>query len=204
MRQMCFRLCPLLLAMLMVAGCVRVAPRAYEFRYRVLEAGAPLPATMTSPLPLELLTERILPPGEFNRELDRLTQEGFLLHEVQRVDATNYHVFTFRRPIREGYRPTLAPMEFTGVFMPVSPQRPAIYYAFTPRYRGYDVTVFGVGPTPATFSAEWKDGLLRANVGSTRHTFGLVGDGRGITHIMETMRAGVLDRQVTSLAPMGH
>ncbi len=118
------RLAMISLAALTLGGCVvfPLMPRgdAYEYRYRVLQAGRPLPSTMRAPLPLQTIAETTLPPGALNYAMDQLASEDFRLTGVERIKDTDFYTFKFQRPIPMGYRPTRAPMEFTGVYRPAA------------------------------------------------------------------------------------
>ncbi|MCE5228175.1 hypothetical protein LLG95_01080 [bacterium] len=208
MNALVFRCCRLsiaMLAMLTLAGCLvaPLVPRsdAYEYRYRVFQAGQALPSTMTPPFPMEILTERTLPPGGLNHAMDQLSEQGFKLNSLQQIPDTEFYIFKFRKPIVDGYRPSQAPMEFTGVYRPTSVQLP-VYYAFTPKYPGYDVTIFGRSEAPLQVKADWNGKYLSARDGATRFTFVLSGDGHSVTAIEETPVQNELQRNVLSLERM--
>lgn len=200
------RLAMISLGALMLAGCVfaPMMPRsdAYEYRYRVLQAGRPLPSTMHAPLPIKTIAETTLPAGSLNHAMDQLASENFKLNSLERIPDTDFYVFKFRRPIVDGYRPTRAPMEFTGVYRPATSGRLPVYYVLTPRFTGYNVTIFGRGETPLQIKAEWDGKMLFAREGQTDYTFAMTGDGRSIAAIEDTTAQGELQRSVLSLVRM--
>lgn len=202
----CLRLATIGFAALMLGGCMigPMLPRsdAYEYRYRVLQAGRPLPSTMRAPLPLQVLAESTMPVGALNHAMDQLAAENFKLNSLERIPDTDFYVFKFRRPVVDGYLTTRAPMEFTGVYRPATSGHLPVYYVLTPRYTGYHVTIFGRGETPLQIKAEWNGEMLLAREGRTDFTFLLSGDGRSITAIEDTTSQGELQRSVLSLERM--
>lgn len=192
--------------LLLIAGCRILPPaspiEAFEYRYRVFQAGQPLPTTMEAPLPLQVLTERTLPAGALNHSMDQLSKEGFKLHDIEQIPETGYYIFNFRKPVIDRYLPTQAPMEFTGVYRPATSGHMMVYYAFTPKYPGYTVTLFGRGELPTVLQAEWTGKMLRAQQGQTRFSFVIAGDGRTVTAIEETPLKGELQRNVVTLERM--
>lgn len=199
----CLRLVMIITAALTLAGCtygpIVLHRNAYEYRYRVFQAGKPLPTTMHAPLPIEIIAESVMPAGALNHAMDQLAAEDFKLSRLERIPDTDFYVFVFQRPVVDGYLPTRAPMEFTGVYRPATGGHLPMYYVLTPRYTGYNVTIFGRGESPAQIKCEWDGKVLFAREGQTDYTFIMAGDGRSVTAIEDTLREGELQRSVMSL-----
>lgn len=187
-----------LAALLMLAGCGTLVTHHtdWEYRYRVFEALDPLPLTMNAPLSRSMLAERFVPVGALNRSFDQLTSEGFEFVKVERVPGTQYHTFIFRRLLPPGYRPTRAPMEYTGVFMVEGSDANPTYLSLAPRFKGYTVFTFTGGKMVDQFDADWNGEELTARVGPVDHTLLISNDGMSLAHTSESIEHKVLNRKV--------
>ncbi len=195
-----------LVAMLLAAGCAApMHQAAYEYRYRVFEAGQPLPSTMEQTLVDQVVLRSFNTPAELNASIDELTKEGFVLEKVEQVRDTPYYVFVFQRELPLGFRQTRAPAEFAGSFRPDNQMFSGIQYTFTPVYQGYKVSILRPGLDPQVVDAVWTGSALVAEKDRTQHTFLLGGTGSAVTHVEETLGApGAMSRQVFTLVPVAN
>ena len=191
-----------LCAIVMLAGCSPYGwpqkgfIRGYEYRYRVFEAGQSLPSTLEGPYDGDQLAQRFLPVGALNRAMEVLSQEGFVLWKIERIPGSTYYTFTFRRSRPMGFRPTLAPAEFTGVYQVQSPGDTSQYYALGPIYAGYTVVIFHGAEVPQVVDAKWDGKHLQSQCGDTHHEFMLSGDGLTLVHTQDRILSGGLERKV--------
>lgn len=187
-----------LASLLLLAACGTLVHHNtnWEYRYRVFEALDPLPAMMNAPVSNSLLSERFAPLGAINRSFDQLSSEGFEMVKIDRVPGTQYHTFTFRRELPPGYRPTRAPMEYTGVFEAQGPTAKATYYSLVPRFKGYAVHIFTDGQLVDHFDVDWNGEELTTRIGPVDHTLLISNDGLSLAHISEKIEHKALERKV--------
>ena len=179
-----------LTTLVLTAGCATGTwfYQAYEYRYRVFESQKPMPRKLMAPIVGEAVANRFLQMDALNRSIDLLSTEGFELWKIERIPGTGYYTFTFRRSLPQGLRPTIAPMEFTGVYRATPPTPATTFYALIPRHEGYTAYIFNEGePAPRIIDLAWNRDRLVAHEGNIDHTFMLSGDGLVISHIEEHM-----------------
>ena len=183
--------------LILTAGCATgpLFYEAHEYRYRVFESQKPMPSKLMAPIVGEAIANRFLQIDALNRSIDLLSTEGFELWKIERIPGTSYYTFTFRRLLPQGLRPTIAPMEFTGVYQATAPTPTTTYYALNPRNQGYTAYIFNAGePAPKIIELTWTRDRLEAHEGDVDHTFMLSGDGLVISHIEEHMLSERLKR----------
>jgi hypothetical protein len=188
----------------LLAGCQTVGAGAYEERYRIFQA-LDLGATIRPDDPPEVIAQKFGPTAAVNFAFEQLAQEGFTLHKMEGLPTGGGStLFTFRRRIPEGYRPTIAPMEFTGLYQ-VENERPAppTYYVFIPQLEGYTVHVFGPEGNNHTYQAEWTGQELRWEAGGRVNYVRLSGDGSWLSRWIDEAETGrrntIVARRVRSL-----
>lgn len=202
----------LALATLLVNGCqwlstpsILEAPEIFEYRYRTFEALKPLPDQMMQPISDDLLAERFIPLAALNRSMDLLSQQGFNLWKIKRVQQSQYYTLIFRRALPEGYRPTRAPMEMIGLFEAQPPAESSRYYYFSPTLEGYTVFISPSGQPIQSIQTRWnqREEQLMGQVGPVEHLFRLGRRGQTIMHIAEKLTPGKLEREVIDLRRVG-
>lgn len=183
---------------LMLAGCTRFTwvPDRYEYRYRVFQAGAPMPSTMQAPFSKDELTQRFLPAGAVNRSIELLAKDDFRLMRIEQVPDTGYYTFIFRRPIPWRQRPQRAPTEYTGVYQVQPPNDTTTYVALTPTYEGYTGVVFHGSEVPEVIEAKWDGEELKGQTGHIQHSFLVSGDGFAIVYVREDLSEKGFERKV--------
>ena len=187
------RFAPILLAGVSIVSACASAP-IYEERYRIFVADGPITDLVATDSP-QTIGEHFRPMAVLNLAFERLSGEGFHLARLEALPGgEGATLFTFRRVIPEGYRPTRAPMEFTGVYLERSGfEGDPAYYFFEPRLKGYTIHIFG----PEAFEtvrADWDGSKLRWQSGSEENSIVLSDDAREITRTIDTVVAGVTPR----------
>ncbi|MBI3735892.1 hypothetical protein HY256_05205 [Candidatus Sumerlaeota bacterium] len=173
------------LTALLWAGCARNGVyTVYEERYRLLFVSDQLSPGVLQRDP-DSASRSYARMAALNRSFEDLTTEGFALVKVEPAgNGGGATKFVFRRTIPEGYRPTNAPIEFSGLYKYQEDENSAArYYIFDPRPNGYTVRVSQPdGEEVAT--AQWDGSQLRWRNGDVENSAILSGDGRSVIHTM--------------------
>lgn len=187
----------------LLAGCQYAQPIAYEERYRIFQA-IELGGTIRPTDSPDEIARKFAPTAAVNAAIEGLAQEGFVLSKMEPLPTdAGATLFTFRREIPEGYRPTRAPMEFTGLFV-VGEENPetVTYYVLTPRFAGYILHTLGAEGYH-TYEADWNGRELRWDTGSQVNTVVLTDNGlqliRTSVDVGSGQRRTIVARRVRSL-----
>lgn len=124
-----------------------------------------------------------------NLAFEELAAEGFKLEKVEPIlNGGGATKFTFRRRIPEGYKPTSAPMEFSGVYAVEDPNGDAEqYYLLSPIDRGFNIQIMDRAGETTSVDANWDGNALRWRNGYDEHTLELTPDARSVIHTLSVL-----------------
>lgn len=178
-----------LLAAGVAGGCQHAGQHVYDERYRIFysrDLGMNLRATDSQ----EEIASKFAPVAAVNAAIDQLSREGFTLAEVKPLPTeTGAVMMTFRRPIPGGYRPTRAPMEFTGLYQSGSDPASVSYYVFVPKLTGYTIHVMG-REGYKTYEADWDGRQLHWQTGDSLNVVALAENGQAIEWSVDSTAGG--------------
>ncbi len=126
--------------------------------------------------------------ASLNRSFEELAGEGFKLVKIEPLlDGGGATQFVFRRAIPEGYRPTLAPLDFAGLYRWQNEDKSkTVYYILDPRPDGYRVHLV-TPPGEEIVNARWDGAKLNWRVGDEENSAVLSPDGRSLLHTESTL-----------------
>jgi hypothetical protein len=183
-----------ILALATAAGCASgslLGEPLYEERTRIFFAYEnQLRASLADPP--DQIARRFAPTAAVNSAFEDLGSKGFTLHALEPLpDGVGATLFRFRRPLPKGKpRPTMAPMEFTGLYGAQSGDL-WTYYFFEPTYKGYRIHTLSPGGR-ATADTTWmpEQDVLQWQQDELEGQAELERDGRSILITLTTVVQG--------------